>query len=359
MPSTTTIVNPLVQTCNMLTLAEYMRRLDPQGAVADIAEVLNECNEVIPDVEYKEGNLPTGDRQSIRTGLPEVYWKQFNRGVPSSKSAVASVEETCGQMEARATHDVDLLELNGAGNAALIRKQEDKAFIESIGQKETYTIFKGDYKKKSEGFSGFETRYSTTDVSKAQNAKNVIDAGGTIPAGSSSDLTSIYLVGWGDNVYCPYPKGSKIGLEVEDKGKVMWPDDEGNMNEVYCSLYKKKVGLMVKDWRYVVRIANISVGELKSNQGIGNPDLKAQGWNLITIMLDALTKLPIDAKANFRFYMNRDVFSGLNSLSLKTDSRVIEWQKATDAFGNKSWASFQGVPMKRVDQLTANEKHVS
>jgi hypothetical protein len=346
------IVNPSVAPADMLTLADYYQRIDQGGNILDIAEALNESNEVMQDLVFKEGNLTNGDQQSIRTGLPQVYWKQFNRGVPSSKSSVATVQEQCGQMEARADVDVDLIEMNGTANAAAVRRQEDKAFLESMGQMATHTIFKGDYKKKSEGFSGFETRYS--DMS-AVNGKNIIDAGGT-----GNSLTSIWLVGWGDNVYCPYPKGSKLGLRTEDKGKVFVPDDQGNEYEVYRTMYKMNLGLMVKDWRYVVRIANIDTNALKSNQGIGNPDLKTQGYNLITMMLDALTKLPTDAKANFKFYMNRDVFAGLNALSLRSDVNVIEWSKATDAFGKGgSWANFQGVPMRRVDQLTCTEKKVS
>ena len=58
--------------------------------------------------------------------------------------------------------------------------------------------------------------------------------------------------------------------------------------------------------------------------------------------------------------MNRDVFASLNSLSLRSDTNVIEWKKATDAFGkNGSWANCQGIPMRRVDQLTNDEAIVS
>lgn len=354
-----TAVNPVLQENDRITLADYRKRFGGEDGIAEVAETLNESNEVMQDIVYKEGNMDNGDRQTYRLSLPDVYEKVFNKGTKASKSSVGTVEETCALIEARAEVDVDLAELNG--QAPQLRAQEDKAFIEAIAQKETYLYFKGNTDN-GNMFDGFERRYNTLNQSKDLRATNVIDASNKAGASAlkGKKLSSIWLIGWGDDVYSPYPKGSKMGLRVEDKGAIFLPDEEGNVNEVYTTMYKKSVGLMVKDWRKVVRICNIDVDMLRTNQGVGNPDLQKQGWNLITLMLDAITKLPADAKGNFKFYMNRDVFASLNSLSLRSDTNVIEWKKATDAFGkNGSWANFQGIPMRRVDQLTNDEAIVS
>ena len=41
---------------------------------------------------FKEGNLPTGERVIIRTGLPSVYWRALNQGIPNIKSTTAQID---------------------------------------------------------------------------------------------------------------------------------------------------------------------------------------------------------------------------------------------------------------------------
>ena len=74
---------------SVLTLADWAKRLDPDGKVPAIVEMLSQTNEVLADMLFKEGNLPTGERTTIRTGLPSVYWRLLNQGVAPSKSTTA------------------------------------------------------------------------------------------------------------------------------------------------------------------------------------------------------------------------------------------------------------------------------
>lgn len=346
------ISTPYVSDTYRLSQAELLKRLDPQGNVAEIAEVLNESNDVIQDLVLKEGNLPTGDEQTIRTGLPEVYWKQLNRGVPASHSTVATVTETCGIMAARSEVDEDVINLNG--KSAEFRRQEEKPFIEAMGQAFANTFFYGDARIKSEGFTGLATRYSTTNTSNAANAKNVINCGGT-----GSNLTSIYIVGWGDQVYCPFPKGSKVGIQVDDRGVQYVTDDQGNKFNAYCTDFKWQVGLMVRDWRYIVRLANINPTELINGTGMGQGNVKT-GNNLLTTLSMALGLIPRSGKAQIKMYMNGDVQAGLNAVAARTHADVIKYMDATKEFGApESWSSFLGVPMRRVDQIKNGETQVA
>ena len=79
-----------------------------------------------------QGNLPTGHRVVVRTGLPIVYWRALNAGVPTSKSTSATVDESVGMLEAYSEIDKDLALLNG--NSAEFRLSEDKPFIEAMNQ---------------------------------------------------------------------------------------------------------------------------------------------------------------------------------------------------------------------------------
>jgi len=91
-----------------LTLADWAKRTDPDGRVPIIAELLSQSNEILEDCVFKEGNLPTGERVVVRTGLPAVYWRALNAGIPSSKSTTAQVDEAAGILEARSEVDKDL-----------------------------------------------------------------------------------------------------------------------------------------------------------------------------------------------------------------------------------------------------------
>lgn len=348
------VANPVKQRNDMLSHIEVLRRLDPNGNIADIAENLNETNEIIQDVAFKEGNLPTGDQKTVRTGLPEVYWRQLNRGVPTGKSQVATVTETCAEMMARSQLDVKVANLNGL--SAQVRASEEAPFIESMSQKFAQTLFYGNASKTMEGFTGLATRYSTLDVSKAENAKNVIDCGGT-----GKKLTSIYIVGWGDNVYCPYPKGSQVGLQNRDMGVQLVDDDLGNKFEAYVSIYTWNVGLMVRDWRYVVRLANINPDELFDGSGIGSADLKSAKSTNILLKLDlALSKIRRTGGTRYAMYMNSDVHAGLNVVAARTNMDVIKFSDALNEYGDHTaWSSFKNIPIRQCDQIVNTEKQVA
>ncbi len=56
--STLSAVNP--------TLLDVAKRLDPNGNIDKIVEILNQTNEILDDATFMEGNLTTGRRGSIR-----------------------------------------------------------------------------------------------------------------------------------------------------------------------------------------------------------------------------------------------------------------------------------------------------
>lgn len=326
-----------------LTLADWAKRLDPEGMVeSKIAEILSQTNEVLDDAVFIEGNLPTGHRVTIRTGLPSVYWRSLNQGVPRSKSTTSQVDESVGMLEAYAAVDKDLAELNG--NTAAFRLSEDSAFLEAMNQAQTQTLFYGNPATDPRQYLGLSTRYGT--ISGAGNAQNIIDAGGT-----GSNNASIWLVVWGENtVFCPFPKGSKAGLISEDDGVLTIYDANGNPYKAYQTHYQWKNGLVVKDWRYVVRIANINVANLVAESGAAD---------LIKLMSRALDRIPNMSMGRAAFYMNRTIFSMMRIQSLNKSQNAISVQQGLSQFGTPvRWLDFLGVPMRKVDQLLNTEARV-
>jgi len=331
-----------------LTLADWAKRTDPDGRVPIEAELLSQSNEILEDCVFKEGNLPTGERVVIRTGLPTVYWRALNQGIPSSKSTTAQVDEACGILEARSEVDKDLAMLNG--NTAQFRLSEDTAFLEAMNQTQATTLFYGNPGVDPKQFLGLAARYSSLT---GGNAQNILSAGG-----SGSDNTSVYLVVWGDQtVYCPFPKGSKAGLVHEDLGEQTVYNSDGTRLQALATRYQWKNGLVVKDWRYVVRICNIDVSDLIAQSGT---QAASAATNIVKLMARSLYRIPNMAMGKAAFYMNRTVHSGLSIAALDKSQYVLKINEGLSQFGQPySWLSFLGVPLRRVDSLLNTEAAVS
>lgn len=331
-----------------LTLADWAKRIDPDGNVPVVAELLSQSNEILDDAVFMEGNLPTGHRVVIRTGLPQVYWRALNQGIPNSKSTTAQVDEACGILEARSEVDVALARLNG--NTAQFRLSEDAAFLESMNQTQATTMFYGNPGTDPKQYLGLAPRYSSLS---AGNAQNILSAGG-----ASTDNTSIFLVVWGDQtVFCPFPKGTKAGLVHQDLGEQTVYNADGTRMQAYATRYEWNNGLVVKDWRYVVRIANIDVSDLIAQTGT---QASTAATAIIKLMARALYRIPNMAMGRAAFYMNRTVHSGLALAAMDKSQYVLKIEQGLTQFGQpNSWLSFLGVPLRRVDALVNNEAAVS
>jgi hypothetical protein len=331
-----------------MTLADWSKRIGPDGKIDPIAELLSQTNEILEDVVFKEANQPTSHVVTVRTGLPAVYWRAYNQGVPSSKSTTAQVTEPCAMLEARSHIDAKLLELNG--NSAAFRLSEESAFIEAMNQEMTGKIFNGNVGSDMKTFSGLATRYSSTT---AGNGSNVILAGG-----SGSDNASMYLVVWGEQtVFCPFPKGSRAGLRSRDLGEESVQDASGNWYQAARSLFQWDAGLVVKDWRYVVRIANIDVSDWV---GVTGTQATTASTNLIKLMMRAIARIPNFSMGRAAFYCNRSIQEGLMIQALEKSQNALSVQEGLTQFGQKmNQLNFMGIPVRGVDQLSIAETLVS
>jgi hypothetical protein len=325
---------------SVLTLADHAKRLDPSGKVGKIVELLTVANPMIADASFIEGNLVTGHRTNIRTGLPTVYWRMINAGVPSSKSTTAQVDEACGMLEARSQVDKDLANL--AGDLAAFRLSEAKPFVEAMSQEAASTLIYGNSAINPEEITGLAPRYST--ISGATNAQNIITGGG-----AGSDNSSIWLVCWGeDTVHGIFPKGSQAGLVHEDIGLADAFDASNNRFRAYLDMWQMKIGLVLKDWRYVVRIPNIDVSNLVA---------KSSAADLIELMIKATHRIPDLSKGKPVFYASRSVLQMLDIQ--KRDDVISGGQLTYEQADGKPVMSFRGIPVKLCDAILETEATVS
>jgi len=319
-----------------LTLADHAKRQDPNGKVAKIVEILGQTNEILTDMLWLEGNLATGHKTTVRTGLPAATWRLLNYGVAKGKSSTAQVTDSCGMLETYSEIDCALANLNG--NTAEFRLSEDRAFLEGMNQQMATALFYGNQAINPERITGLTPRYNSLS---AGSGVNVIDGGG-----AGSDNTSVWLVAWGDQTcHGIFPKGSKAGLSHTDKGQQTVPDADGNQFEAYRTHFKWDSGLCLRDWRYVVRIANIDVSELAGPTPA----------NLIALLIRAAHKLPNARMGRPAIYCNRAVATWLDIQALNKTNVNLRY---AEVFGEEV-LTFRRIPIRICDALVNNESRVT
>ena len=338
-----------------LTLADLGRRMGPDGNIDDIAEMLAQCNEIFDDLLWREGNQPLGHTGTIRTGLPQGTWRNFYQGVQFTKSTTAQVTDTIGELVAYSRIDRSLAELEG--NVAALRLSEDNAHLEGLSQQMATTFFYGNENVTQAQFTGLAPRFNTVSLSNAQNAANVLNAGGT-----ASSNASIWLCCWGEQTgFGFFPKSSKAGLVFEDKGDIRPGFDVNSREfEAYTSYFNWKAGLHIKNWQYFARIANIDV-TTAGLAGTTPPDLFA-------LMSKAVVRLPASGRRisgitkvdapnqpapamRPAWYVNRTVRQYMDIQAIR-DKNVLLTPREYDG---QPIVDFRGIPIRIVDALLSTE----
>lgn len=324
------------------TLADVAKRLDPDGKVAMIVEILNQTNEILDDMVWIEGNLPTGHRTTIRTGIPAPTWRKLYGGVQPTRSTTAQVTDNCGMLEAYAESDKALADLNG--NTAAFRLSEERPHVEGISQELAKTLFYGNEGTLPESFTGLAARFNERNASIVASGDNVIHGGGT-----GSNNTSIWLVVWGpQTVHGIYPKGQKAGLDMKDMGEVTIEnvDGSGGRMQAYRSHYKWNCGLSVRDWRYIVRIANIDVTALTKDA--------QSGADLLDLIAQAFEQVPSLSAGRAVLYCNRTIKSFLRRQQKNSKNVQISMEQVA----GRRVMMLDEVPVRRCDAILNTEATV-
>ena len=322
------------------TLLDVARATDPDGKIAKVVNVIQQYNDIIDDITWREGNLPTGHQITLATSKPTPTFRLLNGGVVPSKATSGQVTETCAIMENRNQIDINVARLNG--NTEAFRMSQDKPMIEGFSDTLATKLIYGDSSTTPEEFNGLSTRYFSFG-STYTTSSQLIDAGGT-----GSTNTSIWLVCWGDDkVFGIYPKGSKAGLDYQDLGiqEIVTNTSTGAIMRGYTSWMQWQVGLCVADYRAVVRICNIEITNLETASD--GTDTSA---NIIKYMSQALDKLPPGQNYQPVFYMNNRVRSMLRvKMNDKSNLYLKDEQiSGANSITRRPTLTFQGVPCRLV-----------
>ena len=227
-----------------------------------------------------------------------------------------------------------------------------------MSQQVAATLIYGNQFINPERFTGLAARYSTKTTQNSNTAYNVLDGGG-----AASTNTSIWTTVWGDDtLHATFPKGKITGLQHRDMGE--WPvlDTSSNTYQAYRDHFKWEIGLVLRDWRYVARIANIDVTALTG----------VSAANLVNLLIRGLYRLPTapvsatviqtsdtpEVRANMGrtvIYANRVVRTYLDLQAMNKTNVLLRIEE----FDGKPITTFRGIPVRTCDAIASNEAIVT
>ncbi len=325
-------------------------RMTNNNETLDVAEVLNEVNEVIEDAIVQQSTDMTSHVFSRRTSLPAVNWVKLGNGWNATVGLINQVREEIGQLKARFLAPEDIMDIQP--NPSKYRMQQERGYIESMGQELSNTLF-GNFSSGAlspaspppEEFAGFQYRYNSLG---STDTNFVINNGNT----TGSDNTSVWFVQWGaGKVYLISPRNAPGGLSKVDKGLQMVSGDNAvastaaagsapnptNQLHAFVTEFAWRVGLAVEDLRTVKRLANID----------------SVAGSTFTLNVDNIIKIQNNFKSRdmVSMYTNETVFTQLDILA--KDKTNVFWSE-NNPFGRPQ-LFFRNSPIRRTDAISNDE----
>lgn len=326
------------------TLLDVSTRKDPDGTLATSAALLTEKNPILQDMPWAEGNREDGTVHTGDSALAAAAFKKINAGTAETKSSTTQYTDSIGVITGVATVDAYLAEKTG--NVAKFRADEEARRLEGMNQELASTIFYGNVTTIPEEFTGIAPRYAA--YGSVPRTSHCFNAGGT-----GSDNTSIYLVGWGlQTVYGLYGKNGMAGLQRQEFGKISTLDSSSNPWTVYRAEYNWECGLAVKDYRYIVRIANIDVSDLYTAG-----DSTETSPNIEKYMIWAKNLLPNLSGIRPVFYAHPDVLAMFETKIYNKANLALTFKDVTDGNGvvHEGTATFLGIPIRACEKIVLTE----
>lgn len=321
------------------------------SAEGTVIELLRPNNPVLDDAIATPCNMDAVHRHTIRTGYPTASWGRLYKGVKASKSTMQQVEDTTGFLEARSEIDTRLLKL--APDPAKARLVDSSPYLETMNIEMATGMFYHDTATTPEKFKGLSARFSAynsnqPDPLKPNIANQVVHGGG-----AGSDNTSIWFVTWADHATSLlYPKGTKAGISIADKGEEAVKDANGDTYYAKVTMFEWHIGMFVKDYRYSARIANIDVSDMMA----GTVDL----WALLRKAYYRLYMVygvgAIGGKT--AIYLNRQVLEVLDAQS--SDRALVAANPNNtglkqETVEGKVITTYRGIPIRMTDAILNTE----
>lgn len=330
---------------NRMTLLDFAKSKEPDGkTISDTIELMNQSNPLLEDGSAEASNGTYGDRVTFRRTLPTVGSAKINKGVTRSKSEVDQRQDVIGMFAGRSEVDVRIEKVEGTGNMAKKRLEEDQGFEEAFSQYLTTEALYGSVAVDESSFDGLLTRMNSLNPGTSMTTSQVRSLDG---AGSGGDLSSILVVDWGPRaVRWIFPPNTVAGLSIEDRGKQQVLDNDSNPFDAYVTAYDWFLGLGVKDPRHMARLANVDVSAA----------LAATPTNKILDSLELLmTYMPEPNGAQRVLYCPIAIWAAFNKQARAYANLAL----SIEDYLGKPTPHFWGYPIRKVEKMSITETQVT
>lgn len=325
---------------NPVTYADWAKTRDPDGGTADIVEVLELSNPILKDIAVQEANMTEGQRTTIRAGQPRGTWVGYNEGSVPVKGASRQVDDKPGRMQAYNEVAVALAKLEA--DKAAFMFSESKATIAGMGLDHAETLFYGNSNVNPKRFMGIMPRFNDLTAESGRNVLNGQPGGNQAGNGT---LTSIYSITWGsETAFEFFPKGSNVGLNMQDLGEHTVHDAAGGKYQAYQVFFEQFVGFCVKDWRSCYRIAQLAAA-----------DLNADSVNLTNLLIKAQHRLRSNNMGQQVIYCNEAVYTALDIRASQTVGNV---HLSMREWAGEEIVHFRGIPIRMCESILSTETYV-
>jgi len=317
------------------TLLDFARELGPDGKIiTDIAEVLTLQNPILQDMTVTEGNMTTGHKFLMRTGVALPTWMKINGYINPTKSTSIPVQQSCGHLAQMCEIDPELADLGG-NRAAFVKNQEVGA-MQGMTDEMAQTLFSGNESTEPEAFTGFGPYYNLSTGN--ENSVNVIKSDDA--ATTNSD---IWLAKWGPWLHGFFPKGTRAGLEYQDMGIQLVTNSSGAKAKRLVSTFDWRLGLAIEDWRYAARAHfGYTLADTYLSAGTGK--------SIIEMMIQLEERMPTGPGRPV-FYMSRKGMEYLRMQILKKVGNNLTYETVA----GKPVTMFDGIPVVRTDAILDNQ----
>ena len=328
-----------------ITTADLRASLDPKGNAARVYEVLEKVSPVINNATWFESNMPNGHESSIQASEETATKRDYERGVPKSKTVNLPVIDLAAQYSANTECDVNKLETY-PNPEQYLQKQEHRKIVAMHNDFE-YDFFYGNNKTTLRANQGLATRFSSISSTFGKPGYQVVSANGT------SSNTSLYLVGFGDDgVNLFYPLGSEAGVTRIVKPQERVTDSSGSPYYAYCIFNNWKVGLCVENYRQgFLRVANISTTALAT---YGTTDDTSP--DLVGIAIRAMERVDMNSTLKYCWFANETVIGYLKTMYYHTGNVNLTLDQAQDGFPQ---VRLGGIPVYKSYQIGSSEGTIS
>lgn len=339
-----------------LDLIEIFKGQNGKGDVAQIINMMSQTNAILQDAVAQPCNDGSTHLSTFIASIPTPEWGKLYKGLANGRISRGQVRDATGFVELMSTVDARMAKY--AKDLGSYRLQEAQGIVEGISQEGARSIFYENQLVNPDRITGFTPRFNSLS---APQGNQIIDGGGT---GSAN--TSVWFVQWGaDAVSLVYPENSDAGITRTDHGKQRVLDGDGKAYYAFEEEFRWDLGLAVRDYRKVVRIANLDITALRA----GSVDIykymrKAlYQWHGARRADQGMNGMGDVGDGNFKMgrgtiYCNKDVFEALDAESNNNGSSDNFIRLKPMEIQGQEVDTYRGFPIRQCDQLINTETRV-